>query len=445
LTDLVWSSVADMLDGGALEQSFYCDRFDCDGMPHEGFYWRHARAKQRPPEGNWYLWNLRCGRGFGKTRTGAEWLCDRMHRFPGSRWAMCTPTYSDGRDIMVEGESGLRNVCDWHKIRYTWNRSLGEFIMRNGSLAQIFTAEDPDSWRGPNLAGAWCDEPATWNAPTACWNNLIFMVRLEPTEIVATGTPQNTPFVKKLRDECDYETTGGSDENRANLAEAWYAKVIEPLKGTRLGRQEIDAEILEDVAGALWVPGQIEACRRPVPKLSRTYVGVDPSVTSNEDSDECGVMGWGLDHFNHGYVLGDYSEVMHVDQWSRLAVDLHHELDGDGIIAEVNNGGDLVESVIHAIDRRIPVYKTRASKGKFARAEPVAALYGSRDRPDTWASGRIHHGAGVDLKVLESQQCEYVRGAAWSPDRLDALVWAATETMLDGDGRKPRRRGRMSP
>jgi phage terminase large subunit-like protein len=441
----LFDTAADILDP-QIYQPWICWLPECDGMPHEGFEWRHARTKQRWPLGRWFSWFIRAGRGFGKTRTGGEWLIDSMRRNPGTYWGIGARTFDDGRDLCVEGESGLLFICDYHKVKHDWNKSTGVFTLANGSRAELFTSEKPDSWRGPNLTGFWGDEPASWIRPLqvrgnpGCYENLLFMTRKGEPHLVFTGTPKNNRFTKMLQTEADHETLGVTDENRANLADIFYEKVIDPLRGTRLGRQEIDAEIVDDVEGALWKLAQIDAGRLPAPaRYARIGIALDPSVSNTEDSDECGLVVAGVDMFKHGFVLEDRSRRMSTRAWAREAVDAYHEWEADVIFAEVNNGGDLVADVIHGLDPSIPVETVHASRGKTRRAEPVANLYGDPDREETWAEARIHHVAGADLAVLESQMCEWTRDETlWSPDRMDALVWDLTGLLIE----KPKGRAR---
>jgi phage terminase large subunit-like protein len=412
-------------------QYWYCDVEGCEGVPHEGRPYPHARQKQRPPLGYWFLWLILAGRGFGKTRTGGEWLIDQMRDQPDTYWGLVAPTYDDGRDLMVEGESGLEAICNARKIRFTWNRSLGHFILGNAARADLFSSERPESLRGPNLTGAWGDEPATWKYPQKTWENLMFMTRKGRPRITVTGTPKPTKFVRTLVNKAHTVTRGTPYENRSNLAPEWFDNVITPLEGTRLGRQEIEAEILDQIEGALWVPDQIETGRLPRPdELDTVVVALDPSVTNNEDSDECGLTVVGKAG-EQAFVLEDWSERMHAERWSARAVEAYHLYQADRIVAEVNNGGDLVEMVIKALDPHIPVRKVNASRGKRTRAEPVAMMYGEPSSPHTWDRARVHHVRSRDLAQLEDQMCTWVPDTGQpSPDRLDSLVWGMTDLLL---------------
>lgn len=434
----VLESVADLLDP-RVHHPWICNRLECDGLEHDEYPYRHARSAQRWPTGDWYLWYIRAGRGFGKTRTGGEWLIDSMHRHPGTYWGIGARTFDDGRDLCVEGESGLLYVCDQHQIKHDWNKSTGVFTLANGARAELFTSEKPESWRGPNLSGFWGDEPASWVRPLqvkgnpGCFENLGLMTRKGTPHLVFTGTPKNNRFTKLLQERASIETRGSTDDNRANLAEAFYREVIDPMRGTRMGRQEIEGEIVDDIVGALWKAAQIDAGRLPMPaQFARIAVALDPSVSNTEESDECGLVVCGVDMFKQGYVLEDASRRMSTRAWAQAAVDAYQEWEADLVIAEVNNGGDLVEDVIHGIDPSIPVTKVHASRGKTRRAEPVANLYGDPEQEDTWTSARVHHVAGQELGLLESQMCEWTRDEVlWSPDRMDALVWNITGLLIE--------------
>lgn len=439
MTDVL-ALVADMLDplwreGGAF---WRCDRPICDGRPHEGFDYPHSRTEQRAPSLDWFIWFILAGRGFGKTRTGAEWLSEQMDLTPASYWALCSPTFDDARDVMVEGESGLQAVCELRQIRYRWNRSLGQFNLYNGARADVFSSEKPESWRGPNLTGAWGDEPATWCTPrsvqqykqaTACWQNLMLMTRKGRPHIVLTGTPRPTRFVRELVAKATVMTEGTTLDNKANLAPEFFKEVIEPLLGTRLGQQEVYGKLLDDVVGALWKLAQIDVVRREsFPEMRTKIVAVDPSASdSMEGTDECGIVVCGLDYRGNGWVLRDLSENLSVRGWANKVVNAYHDEECDLIVAEANNGGAMVRATLHGVDPSVPVELVNASRGKRTRAEPVAALYGNPDDPDSWEGTRVFHLAG--LEELEDQMVNWVAGDD-SPDRMDALVWGLTHLLL---------------
>jgi phage terminase large subunit-like protein len=435
-----FSTIADALDPPTDQSAlvWYCGRPGCDGRPHEDAPYRHARANQRPPLGDWFLWLMLCGRGFGKTRSGAEWLAEGMTRAPGTYWAAVAPTYDDGRDTMIEGESGLEFVLDRRKMRHVWNRSLGQLELANGSRLDLFTSQKPESLRGPNLTGAWGDEPATWIYPDETWGNLLLMCRLGDPKVVVTGTPKPSKFVKQLRKEADHVTTGSSHDNRDNLSDVWFNKVIAPLEGTRKGQQEIYGKILEDVEGTLWVPEQLDAGRRPKPKrFERIGVAVDPSVSAKK-GDECGIMVGGVSG-GEAYLFKDLSLQAAPERWAARVISAYWEYEADFVIGEVNNGGDLVRVNIHSKDRGVHFQEVSASRGKLTRAEPVAALYGDPSNPATWADAKIHHIQDEDFTLLEDQQTTWVQGDRDSPDRMDAMVWLMTKLMgLEARRRKGR-------
>lgn len=423
MTATLWESVADLLD---------------PPMPEGRQRWRDiARPEQLAPLGDWYLWFIKAGRGWGKTRTGAEWLLEQMRRYPGSRWAMVAPTFDDGRDLMVEGESGLEACALPGEVK-TWNRSLGQFFMKNGSRADLFTAEKPEAARGPNLSGVWGDEPATWRYGQKLWDILEFGVRKGDVKIVLTGTPKPSKFVRFLMSVADIVTEGTTYDNLSNLSDKFKTRVIKRHEGTRLGRQELNAEILEDTPGALWTLSQIEELRKMPPvhrvwrhdkqweeiDMKRIVVSVDPAVTAEADSDETGIIVSGLGRDDHGYTLADYSLQASPEKWARRAIDAYYDFKADLVVAEVNNGGDLVETVIRSIDKNVSYKKVNASRGKRVRAEPVASLYEQR---------RWHH--IEPFPELEDQMTTWVQGDPDSPDRMDALVWGATELFhIDKEG-----------
>lgn len=415
---------------------------------------QHARPEQLPPEGDWHVWLILAGRGWGKTRTGAEWISDQARRFPGTRWAVVSPTFADARDTCVEGESGLRAVLPPDEIAQ-WNRSLGELVLRNGSRIKLFSGDEPDRLRGPQHHGAWVDELAAFRYPEA-WDQLQFGLRLGTSpRTVVTTTPRPTRLVRSLvergggdsladrssrgsnsdsTDDRDARgdgsesvgrvviTRGHTFDNAANLAPSALAELKARYEGTRLGRQELYAELLTDTPGALWTYDILEANRvSTAPELSRVVVAIDPAVTSGEDADLTGIIVSGIDRgTGRAFVLDDSSGRYSPDEWARRAVQLYERFDADRIVAEVNNGGELVERVLRTVDPSIPYRAVRASRGKQVRAEPVAALY---------EQGKVHH-VGM-FSELEEQLTTWTPDSGKSPDRLDALVWAITELMLE--------------
>lgn len=391
-----------------------------------------ARPGQLPPPGEWRVWLLLAGRGFGKTRTGAEFVRARVGARTARRIALVAPTAADARDVMVEGESGLlaiappadRPLYEPSKRRLTWS---------NGAIATTYSADEPERLRGPQHDFAWCDELAAWRYPEA-WDMLMFGLRLgDDPRAVVTTTPRPTKLIRALiADPKVMMTRGATAENRANLAPAFLDQIVRRYEGTRLGRQELDAELLDDMPGGLWQRGIIEATRTStVPKFSRVVVAIDPAVSASEHADETGIIAAGRDANGHGYVLADASGRYAPAEWARVAIAAYGARQADRIVAEINNGGDMVEATLRMIDPNVPFSAVRAARGKVARAEPVAALY---------EQGRIHH-IGT-FAQLEDQMCSFTSDfdrttAGYSPDRVDALVWAFTELLVEpraGDG-----------
>jgi len=377
-----------------------------------------ARENQIAPTGNWRTWLVMAGRGFGKTRVGAEWVRGEVESKRRGRIALIAPTASDARDVMVEGESGILAISpNWDRPLY--EPSKRRLTWRNGAIATTYSADEPDRLRGPQHDGAWCDELAAWKYPEA-WDMLLFGLRLgvDPRSVVTT-TPRPTKIIRDLAKSATTHVTRGSTfDNRANLAQAFLEEITRKYEGTRLGRQELNAEILDDNPNALWQRAAIDALRvKEAPPLKRVVVGIDPSVTGGSESDECGIVCAGLGIDGHGYVLDDLSLVASPDGWARVAVRAYHDRKADRIVAEVNNGGEMVELVIRTVDRNVSYKAVHASRGKMIRAEPIAALY---------EQSRVHHVGG--FPKLEDQMVEYdPNTATHSPDRMDALVWVMTE------------------
>jgi phage terminase large subunit-like protein len=318
-------------------------------------YFPGKRQAQTPPEGEWAVWALMAGRGFGKTRTGAEWIVEEAERHPGT-YAIVAPTYGDGRDICVEGESGVITVLrrrmpdvDWGRC---WNRSLGVISMPSGGRIKVGSADEPERFRGWNFAGAWCDELGSWRRDDA-WTQLRLATRLGRSRIVATMTPRPTKLVKTLIARSTTIVTRGSTfDNAANLSAEYLGEITDTYQGTRIGRQELYAELLVDTPGALWTVDNIEAHRVDrAPAMKRVVVAIDPAVTSGEDSDDTGIVAAGLGVDGDLYVLHDRTCRLSPDGWAQAAVALYDEVEGDRIVAEVNNGGDLVETVLRPSPR----------------------------------------------------------------------------------------------
>lgn len=392
---------------------------EIEAMPYD-WDW-NARPKQLPPEGDWRYWLILAGRGFGKTRTGAELVRSWSRRY--SYVNLIGATSDDARDIMIEGESGVLAICPKHeRPRYLAHKR--QLVWPNGSKSLIFTADEPDRLRGKQHTKLWADEVAAWRYPES-WDQAKFGLRLgDNPQAVLTTTPKPTRLIREIvADAGSRVTTGSTYENRGNLAGAFIDAIVKKYEGTRLGRQELDAEILDDNPGALWKRDQIEACRvaKP-PELKRVVVAVDPAASNNPDSDETGIVVVGLGHDKKGYVLADMSTRGTPEEWAQAVIKAYREHKVDRIIAEANNGGQMVEAVIRTADRNASYKAVHASRGKVTRAEPVSALY---------EQGRMHH-VGC-FPTLEDQMCEYdPKTSRFSPDRMDALVWAATELLVSG-------------
>ena len=386
-----------------------------------------ARNDQVAPEGDWAVWLLMAGRGFGKTRAGAEWVRERVSGGEGRRIALVAPTPDDVRNVMVEGVSGLLRVSPpWFKPKY--EPSKRKLTWPNGATALGFSSYEPDRLRGPQFDTAWCDELASWKNARETWDNLQFGLRLgESPRCAVTTTPKPIGLLRELRDRNDVMVTRGSTyENRANLASGYIEQIRRRYEGTRTGRQEIYAELLDESEAALWKRDWIEAARvREAPELSRVVVAVDPAVSSRWGSSETGIVVAGADEDGHAYVLEDASGQMSPDGWARRAIGMLDKYGADRIIGESNNGGDLVEHTVRTAyeDRFVPYKSVHASRGKYVRAEPVSALY---------EQGKVHHVGGLD--ALEDQMCIWSPGSDGSSDRLDALVWAVTELLLNRTG-----------
>ena len=380
-----------------------------------------ARPKQLTPKGDWSIWLILAGRGWGKTLTGAQDMAWFALNNPDSRLAIVAPTFADGRDTCIEGESGLLSIMD-DKIIANYNRSLGEIVLHNGSRFKTFSADTPERLRGPQHHRVWCDELGSWKY-SETWDQMMFGLRLgEHPKVIVTTTPKPIPLIKDLLKRKDtYTTTGSTFENKENLAEASLSQLKDKYEGTRLGRQELYAEVLEDVEGSLWSRDMIESSmiryNEKLPSFKRIVIAVDPAVTANKRSDETGVVVCAEDFQGKYYILNDLSGKYSPDAWAKKVVEAYESYKADKVIAEVNNGGDLVERVVKTVDRNVNYKSVRATRGKFVRAEPIAALYEQK---------RVRHLNRFNL--LEDQLCSYnPEITSQSPDRLDALVWGLTE------------------
>lgn len=396
-------------------------------LSHHWEFW--ARPDQLEPGGIWTTWLILAGRGWGKTRTGAEtirkWACGDTPLSAGQvrHIALVAETSGDARDVMVEGPAGILAVHP-KDFRPLYEPSKRRLTWPNGTSATLFNAVEPDQLRGPQHDAAWGDEVAKWRYMQETWDQLQFGLRLgaHPKQIITT-TPRPLPLIRKLLNDKDTVVTRGRTyDNAANLALPFLKQIEDRYGGTRLGRQELEGEVLDDIPGALWQRSNIDNNRRPQApsEFQRIVVALDPATSSEEGSDETGIICAGIatdaDGFTRGYVLADRSMRGSPDEWAKAAVSLYREYEADRIIAEKNQGGEMVEAVIRAVDRNVPITLVHASRGKHVRAEPISALY---------EQGRVHHIGRFD--ELEDQMCLFSRDydrANGSPDRVDALVWA---------------------
>lgn len=387
--------------------------------------WRlNARPEQLPPPGDWSTWLILAGRGWGKTRTGAEWAQEQVTLGRAGRLALVAPTASDARDVMVEGESGILAIAP-NGMRPTYEPSKRRLTWPNGAIGTTFSADEPDRLRGPQHDAAWADELAAWAYPES-WDMLQFGLRLgaRPRALITT-TPKPTKLIRDLlarEGKGVIVTRGRTADNAANLAPGFLDAIQRRYGGTRLGRQELEGEFLDDVPGALWQREWIDRDRvERVPDLRRIVVAIDPAVSNNEGSDETGIIVAGRADNGDIYVLDDASGRYGPLQWAQKAITLYQNREADRIIAETNNGGQLVEATLRSVDPRIPFTAVTASRGKVVRAEPISALYEQR---------KVHHVGS--FATLENQMCSFTSdfsraAAGYSPDRVDALVWAITE------------------
>ena len=384
---------------------------------------------QLPPRQDWSTWLILGGRGAGKTRAGAEWVRSQAEGAtplsPGRRRKICliAETIDQAVEVMIRGESGLL-ACTPKDRTPTYHNGRKTLVWPNGAEAQVFSASNPESLRGPQFDCAWADELGKWKKPKAAWDMLQMGLRLgDRPQTVVTTTPRANPVLEALLEaENCVATSAPTSANRANLADSFLEEVQRAYGGTALGRQELDGEFVLDRPGALWTRRMIEAARvKTAPAMKRIVVAVDPPSVSGATADECGivVMGLGLD--NMAYVLADRSSQGETPaRWAARAVAAYDEFDADRIVAEINQGGDLVEGMIRQVAPNAAYRAVRATRGKATRAEPVSALY---------EQGLIRH-VGA-FAALEDQMCAFgAEAGAGSPDRVDALVWAATDLML---------------
>lgn len=408
-----------------------------------------ARPDQIPPEGDWNTFLALAGRGWGKTKSAAEWVRNKVKQ-GHKRIAYVCAVNGDIEKVFVKGESGILNACwdqdrdnngnligkpEWSptKRQLTWFK---DGIKGGKEIATVlcFSAEEPERLRGPQFSAAACDELCAWNKDEETWNMLQFCLRLgkHPQVFIAT-TPKPTKLIRELiKDPKTLVVRGSTFDNAANLADTYLEQVKRLYEGTRLGRQELYAEVMEESEGALWTTDMLEKAsikREDVPELVRIVVAIDPAVTSNAESDMTGIVVAGRDVNGRCYILGDYTDKLSPQGWASKAISLYHRFEADRIVAERNQGGDMVRRTLEVEDETVPIKLVRASRGKYARAEPVSALY---------ERGLVFHVSDTEdpeanLAALETQMRTWEPlGSIGSPDRLDSLVWGISELALGG-------------
>ncbi len=419
---------------------------EADDLLHTWELW--ARPNQLEPDDvldsgeHWVTWLILAGRGFGKTRCGAETVIKWVRSGVCKRIALVAEDSADARDVMVEGESGIL-ACSPRDFRPKYEPSKRRLTWPNGAVASLFSAEDYDSLRGPQFDGAWCDELCKWRYAQEAWDNLQFGLRLgdHPKQIVTT-TPRPIKLLKDIILRSDTAITKGTTmENLVNLAPPFRKAVVEKYEGTRIGRQELNAELLDDTPGALWNRAMLEETRiRPIdsktpillPHFVRVVVAVDPPASIGDAAAECGIVVVGKDHTGKGYVLEDLSLAGSPEEWGRVAVNAYDEWEADMLVYEANQGGEMVAAVLRGAAKSlkadnlrsadfVPLKAVHATRGKYVRAEPVSQLYEQK---------RVSH-VGT-FPELEDQMCEFTPDGnmGYSPDRMDSLVWALTELMV---------------
>jgi phage terminase large subunit-like protein len=426
------------------EREAFFARFSQREYEEWRYHWRlWARPAQRAPHGHWRVWLIMAGRGFGKTRAGAEWVREVAESDHSARIALVAATWPEARSVMVEGDSGLLAICaPWRQPKF--EPSLRRLIWPGGAQATLYSAGEAEALRGPQHSHAWCDEIAKWDdgqgQARRSWDNLLLGLRLgEAPQVVAKTTPRAAPLVLRLmgqaaRDGDVIVTKGRTFDNARNLPRRFLADVQREFGGTVLGRQELDGELVEELPGALWTRALLERCREAVASAPprRVVVAVDPPASA--EGDACGIVVAALGEDRVARVLADASvERASPERWARAVAECAAAWSADRVIAEANQGGAMVESVLRAAEvsagaGSLPLRLARASRGKSARAEPVAALY---------EAGRVRH-VGMFAR-LEDELCGLIAGGGYrgpgrSPDRADAAVWALTELMLQARG-----------
>lgn len=392
-------------------------------------WWQWAHCGQCEPPGDWRIWLIRAGRGFGKTRAGAEWVLARARAHPESRIALVGANEADVQRVMVEGEGGLLASAREDE-ELVWHRTTGALRFPNGAQAQVYSAAAPDGLRGPEHHFAWCDELAKWGrGGQAAWDNLAMTLRRgEMPQTVVTTTPRPGKLMRMVMALPGVHETLGRTRDNPWLPASFVEAMTMQYAGSRLGRQELDGEMLDEVEGALWTRDLLDACRAgELPELVRRIIGVDPPAGIGGDS--CGIVAAALGRDGKAYVLEDASvHGVSPERWAHAVAACAARHDADRVVAEKNQGGAMVKSVLLGADNNLPVTLVHASQGKAARAEPVSLLY---------EAGKVRH-AGA-FPALEDELCGLVMGGGYegpgrSPDRADALVWALHELMLGRRG-----------
>ena len=418
------------------EREAWIDRLPYEMLVADRTNWpANARAAQLPPAGDWRVWMILAGRGFGKTRAGAEWVRAHAETDGELRIALVAATLAEGRAVMIEGESGLIAIAPEGAMRPRWESSTRRLLWPNGAQAFLYSAGEPESLRGPQHHLAWCDEIGKWQRGGEAWDNLAMGLRLgSDPRTIATTTPRAVPLVRKLAGAGHVSVTRGRTiDNAAHLAPAFIGLMEDQYAGTLTGRQELDGELIDEVEGALWSRALIERARvDAAPELARIVIGVDPPAGASAASDACGIVAVGLGGDGNAYVLADASvQGATPDRWARAVAATALAWRADRVVAEANNGGAMVGSVLRAADAVLPLRLVHAAVGKVARAEPVVALY---------EAGRAFH-VGA-FPELEDELAGLLHGGGYegpgrSPDRADALVWAMTELKLGPRGAEP--------
>lgn len=385
-----------------------------------------ARNEQMAPIGSWFIWLLLGGRGAGKNFSGSNWLIDQHINGCAKNSFIVAATAGDLRKFCLEGDSGVLSLApkDFYPI---YKPSKTKLEWPDGSSTLLYSAETPDRLRGANHDKGWCDELASWlPQPDDAWNMLMLTMRLANPQVVVTTTPRPLPLIKELVERNDVVMTHSTtQDNETNLSAIFMKNVVEPLMGTRLGRQEIGGELLFDVEGALWQHSQFDKLREPKwdhSRFSRIVVAVDPAVSNTKRSDSTGIVAAGIDATGRAQVLSDHTMKGSPREWGSKAVSIYEAIDADLIVAEKNNGGDLVAENIRAVNSTVNVKLVSATRGKYVRAEPIATQY---------ERGMVTHCSYANLSALEDELCLIAPGhMKVSPNRADAAIWALHELMI---------------